>query len=92
MHILTRIEPAGSVTLLVRGTIDGASVADVDQAFVAARRLEKPVCLDLAEVALIDRPSLQYLIDLIRSGVRIVNCPDYIARWIERERREEDRA
>jgi anti-anti-sigma regulatory factor len=85
MRILTRIDPAGAITLVVAGTINGTCIADFKRALGAARRLRQPIHLDLSEVTLVDRPSLQYLVDLARGEVVLVGCPEYIARWMDRE-------
>ena len=85
MRILTSIDPSGATTLVVAGTINGTCIADFKRALSAARRLRQPIRLDLSDVALIDRPSLQYLVDLARSEVMLINCPEYISRWMDRE-------
>ena len=60
-------------------------MADVDRALDDARRLHRPVILDLTRVKLIDRPTIKYLADLIQHDVGLVVCPDYVEHWIERE-------
>jgi anti-anti-sigma regulatory factor len=85
MHIMTQVEPTGAVTLVVRGTLNAACVPDVDRAVEQARRLEQPLFLDLSGVRLIDRPTLQYLIDLMEHEIRLVICPAYVEQWIARE-------
>jgi len=84
MRIHTRIEEA-AVTLLVAGTLNAAGVPDFDRALDEARRLRRPVVLDLSNVRLIDRPTLKYLIDLMDHDVKLTVCPDYIEHWIYRE-------
>ena len=85
MRILTSVNPAGATTLVIAGSLDGTCLAHFKRALGAARRLRQPIRLDLSEVALVDRPSLQYLVDLARGEVMLVNCPEYIARWMDRE-------
>jgi hypothetical protein len=85
MRIQTRVEPMGTVTVLVAGTLNATSVAEFDRVLEEARRLEQPVVLDLSHVRLIDRPTLKYLIDLMEHDVRLVICPDYVEQWIQRE-------
>jgi anti-anti-sigma regulatory factor len=84
MRIETRIEPTGVVTLAVGGTLNAAAIADLDRAIDGARRLQQPIVLDLSEVALIDRPTLKYLID-VKHDIRLVVCPDYVEHWLDRE-------
>jgi anti-anti-sigma regulatory factor len=85
MHIQTRVEATGEVTVVVHGTLNLRSVADFDRALGWARRLHEPVVLDLSDVKLIDRPTLKYLIDLMQRDVQLVICPDYVEHWIYRE-------
>jgi anti-anti-sigma regulatory factor len=82
MRIQTRIDPAGAITFLVEGRVDAACIADFEQAFGAARRLGRVIRLDLSEVTLVDRPGLQYLSDLEDDEVTLVNCPEYVRRWM----------
>lgn len=76
----------GVVTVHLAGTLDTTCVADLDYALEAARRSHRPVVLDLARVRLIDRPTLQYVIDLMHREVEsVINCPEDVRRWIQRE-------
>jgi hypothetical protein len=43
--------------------------------------------LDLKDVNLLDRPSVQFLMRCESQGIQLVNCPLYIQEWISRERR-----
>ena len=84
MRIQTRIEH-DAVTLSVAGILNAARVADFDRALGEARRLDRPVVVDLSNVSLIDRPTLKYLIDLMQDDMRLVILPDYVEHWIYRE-------
>ena len=42
--------------------------------------------LDLAELTLVDRESVLFLIRCESEGVQLVNCPLYVREWITRER------
>ena len=84
MRIQTRIGET-AVTLFVAGTLTATVVSDFDRAVGNARKLERPVVLDLSNVRLIDRPTLKYLIDLIEQDIQLVICPDYVEHWIYRE-------
>jgi anti-anti-sigma regulatory factor len=86
MQIVTRVEPTGVVTLVLGGTFNASSVADFDRALCTAKQLNQPIVLDLTNIRLIDRPTLQYLIDLLNEhDERLVVCPDYVEHWIDRE-------
>jgi len=41
--------------------------------------------IDLSRVRLIDRPTTQYLADVMDDDVRLANCPDHVERWLVRE-------
>jgi anti-anti-sigma regulatory factor len=84
MKIETKIEDS-AVTLSVVGTLTAAVVADFERALDDARRLHRPIVLDLTNVRLIDRPTLKYLIDVMEHDVRLVVCPDYVEHWMYRE-------
>jgi len=87
MAVLIRSGIDGIVTLQLAGTLDMACVADIDRALQCARSTRNPVVLDLGRVRLIDRPTLQYVMDVIRDNVQaVVNCPDHVRGWIGRAR------
>lgn len=90
MPVIVR-DGIGLVTLQLAGTLDMACVADVDHALASAHRSHQRVVLDLGKVRLIDRPTLQYIIDVIQRDVQsVVNCPDHVRRWMEREQAKSD--
>jgi hypothetical protein len=84
MYIQTTIEPSGAVMLMLAGTFNGAGVADFERALDLAHQLEQPVFLDLTRITLIDRPTLQYLIDVLRRDVRLVICSPSVEEWLAR--------
>ena len=44
------------------------------------------IILDLAEVHLVDLPSVRFLCDCQDQKIELRNCPPYILEWIRRER------
>ncbi len=86
MRVIAETNTDGGTTLLLAGTLNGSCVADIEAALATARRIPATIALDFSRVRLIDRPMLRYLIDTIEHGVHAVNCPDHVARWIQRER------
>ena len=44
------------------------------------------IILDLAEVHLVDLPSVRFLCDCQDQKIELSNCPPYILEWIRRER------
>jgi anti-anti-sigma regulatory factor len=74
------------MTVHLAGTLNATCVPDVERALESARRSHTSVVLDLGKVRLIDRPTMQYVMDLMQQDIEsIVNCPDYVQEWIHRE-------
>jgi hypothetical protein len=46
------------------------------------------ILLDMSEVTLVERAAVRFLANAERSGIRIVNCPEYVRSWIAAERDE----
>jgi anti-anti-sigma regulatory factor len=80
-----QIDPAGVVTLTLAGKCSGGSLGELRRAIEKARRMQKQIIIDMSEVTLVDRPSLQFLAAQVRDDVKLINCPEYIEPWIERE-------
>jgi len=47
------------------------------------------ITFDLAALTLVTREGVQYLQRAAAHGAELVNCPQYIRRWIEAEERDE---
>jgi hypothetical protein len=45
----------------------------------------RPVCLDLADVTLVNRDAIGFLAGVEAAGATLVNCPEYVRSWIEAE-------
>ncbi len=89
LKIATSFDPSGPVTLTLAGSAEETSLVELEQAIEIARRTDKPVFLDLSEITLLDRKSLQFLISQMRRNVQLLNCPQYIERWLCREEQEQ---
>jgi anti-anti-sigma regulatory factor len=76
---------AGSWTLALSGSVDGASLPEIGRFIQEGRDGSKTVVLDLGEVTLLDRAAAYFFAEQRRQGVEVVNCPVYIERWISRE-------
>jgi len=79
------VDGSDTMTVQLTGTLDSACVADIERALCCARRLHKQTVLDMSRVRLIDRPTVQYLVDLIKGDVRLGECPHHVERWLRRE-------
>jgi hypothetical protein len=85
LKIDTRFEPAGPVTLTIAGHFGNEHLGELKRALQRARRSHKEVFIDLSEVTLVDRHSLQFLAAQTRQDIKLINCPEYLEPWISRE-------
>ncbi|MGH9664864.1 MAG: hypothetical protein ACRD9L_10615 [Bryobacteraceae bacterium] len=85
LKIATRLDPAGPVTLLLAGYLSEDSLAELETALDKVRRTHKQISIDLSELTLVDRHSLQFLVAQKRQDIELINCPEYIEPWIYRE-------
>lgn len=85
VKIATQIDPCGHVTLTLAGKCNGGSLGELRRAIDKARRFQRQIVIDLGEVTLVDRPSLQFLAAQTREDIKLINCPEYIEPWISRE-------
>ena len=77
LNIATRnIEPAGPVTVVLAGALRKECLAELESALDTVRRAHLPIVIDLGEVTLVDRLSVQFLIAQIERDVQLVNCPE----------------
>jgi hypothetical protein len=88
VKIATQLDQAGAVTLTLAGKCNGGSLGELRRAIDKARRLQKQIVIDLGEVTLVDRPSLQFLAEQARDDIKLINCPEYIEPWISRSAQE----
>ncbi|HLX43874.1 MAG TPA: hypothetical protein VKR43_10590 [Bryobacteraceae bacterium] len=79
------LDPQGPVTLTLAGKCCGGCLGELRRAIDKARRMQKQIVIDLGEVTLVDRPSLQFLAAQSREDIKLINCPEYIEPWILRE-------
>jgi len=85
VKIETQFDPAGPVRLALAGKCSGGCLGELRRAIARARRMQKQIVIDMSEVTLVDRPSLQFLASQVREDITLVNCPEYIEPWIDRE-------
>jgi anti-anti-sigma regulatory factor len=83
MTIASKADEHG-LTLGVKGKLSGAALGELRREIERARRARRRVVIDLSEVTLVDRHSLEFLAAQSRDEVRVVNCPEYIEPWMAR--------
>jgi ABC-type transporter Mla MlaB component len=82
---IERSTNARGVTFGLSGEMDSDHIGELG-ALIAAEP-NRLVCLDLADVTLVNREALKFLADMEAAGAVLVNSPDYVRRWIDAERR-----
>jgi hypothetical protein len=74
----------GDVVLTLSGRLEADNVSELS-ALLAAEPAGRTVVLDLKDVVLVDRDTVQFLRARERGGIALRNCPAYIREWIARE-------
>ena len=74
-----------SLILAIAGKVSEEALPEIALLIDHGRRDHEKVILDLSEVTLMDPAAAQFLAEQFRDGIRLVNCPVYIRRWIVRE-------
>ena len=80
-----QVDPLGPVTLSLAGKCSGGCLGELRRAIEKARRTQRPIIIDMSEVTLVDRPSLQFLAAQMEEDIQLINCPEYIEPWFRRE-------
>jgi hypothetical protein len=86
LRVDTRRVRAGTVELLVSGTLDADRVGILRDAIGAASVPSRGLALNLGGLVGVDRNGLAALVELGGRGVRLVECPPFVRRWIRDER------
>ena len=76
---------SGPVILEIAGNLYGNCLGRLRRQIGKARRLNKPILIDLGEVTLVDPDSVHFLAEQTRENIKLINCPEYIEPWIHRE-------
>lgn len=73
-----------TVVLALSGDIDREHVARLQQFLTSDTGCR--LILDLQDITLVDRAAVQFLAGVEATGIRLVNCPEYVCTWIAAER------
>lgn len=85
MRIAVSTESQETVRVALTGAMNGVGLGELRREIDRARRMRKRIELDLEEVTLLDRHCISFLAEQTRDDVRLVNCPNYIEPWIQKE-------
>ena len=83
-HRIERSANARGVTFVLSGDMDSAHVSELETLMATASN--RLVFLDLADVTLVDREAMTFLARVEAAGAVLVNCPEYVRRWIDAEK------
>jgi hypothetical protein len=81
---IQRATSGGAVAFSLSGELDAAHTTEL-RALLAGEPAA-PVRFDLAEVTLVTHDGVAFLSRSEAAGVVLVNCPDYVRRWIAEHR------
>jgi len=84
LRIASHTDPEGLTTIELAGSFRNPSIGEVKRAVEKAQIAGSRIRVDLGELVLVDRNSLQVLVSLLQDNVELINCPHYIQPWIER--------
>ena len=84
--IESKSEPTGPIRLTLAGRMNANSLGEVRRAIDRARRQRgRPIALDLSEITLTDRASIDFLAQQQKDEIELINCPAYLESWISRD-------
>jgi anti-anti-sigma regulatory factor len=86
LKIESKPEVTGTVRLALAGRMHANSLGELRRAIDRARRKRTRVSLDLSEITLVDRASLDFLTQQSKDQIELLNCPPYLQPWIGRDR------
>ena len=67
-------------TFALSGELNGDQLGELGG--LIEREREGGIVLDLAEVTLVTREGVEFIQRTVAQGAELVNCPQYIRRWI----------
>ena len=86
LKIESNPEITGTVKLALSGRMHANSLGELRRAIDRARRKRaRRVALDLSEITLADRASIEFLLQQRKEEIELVNCPAYLETWLARE-------
>ena len=80
---IERSTNARGLTFSLSGEMDSDHVTELEALITAAS--DRLVFLDLTDVTLVNREAITFLASVEAAGAVLVNCPEYVRRWIDAE-------
>ncbi len=82
---IQKSDDRGVVAFALTGRIEKEHTVEL-QRLIDKEKDFHNIVLELNEVKLVDRDSVQFLMRCETAGIKLQNCPAYIREWIMRER------
>jgi len=73
-----------TIVFALSGEVDTEHADRLEE--LLANEANNRVVLDLGDVTLVHRAAIEFLARIENGGVEIVNCPEYVRRWITAEK------
>jgi len=85
---MLRIQRSSSkiVVFSLSGRIESGDIPELRR-LLSLEEAGKDIALDLQDVLLIGRDSVEFLAGCEAENIKLENCPGYVREWIEAERR-----
>ena len=74
------------VVFSISGRIESGDIPELRR-LLSLEEAGKDIALDLQDVLLIGRDSVEFLAGCEAENIKLENCPGYVREWIEAERR-----
>lgn len=84
MFKIQRMIESGTIRLILIGRIGSAQLPELQELILSDG--DREVVLDMAELTLVDREVVRFLMECEAKSICFANCPGYIREWIKRER------
>lgn len=81
---IQRVTEIDAIVFVLSGELDAdhsVQLRDLIEAEAPNR-----IRLDLKDVTLVDRTAVRFLARVDAAGIALINCPDYIRRWVAAEK------
>ena len=84
MSVTIKYDSENHATVYVRESLSVGSIGELRRAMEKVRKEGRNASVNLSDLTLADRSSLQYLASLTKEGTELRDCPPYIATWLDK--------
>ena len=72
--------------LVLSGRIEQSDLEELERSIAGENVVPALISVDLAEIRLLDREAVRFLVRFEAAGARLIRCPVYVREWMSRER------